>query len=468
MSYSRWTLGALVACGALYLACRTTAPLAHAEPMATTPPAATPAVATGRPEPTNATFASAPATPTVGPVLAAPAGPLPAPVEKALDWLAGAQQQDGGWGAGSHARQDVRDAHAVSTDPATTAVAAMALLRSGNALDHGAFAATLAKATEYLLGTVERAADDGPQITAQAGTQPQAKMGANVDTALTAQYLARLLQDLGSDDALRPRVAKALDKCVRKIEFSQNQDGSQRGGSWAPVLQSAQGCTALELAQAAGRAVDADKLAQARQYQRGLAAAAAPGAAAVPVGGSGAGPGSSYRLSKDAAAGIELYAAASNMRGVAADAKAAEELVEAAKRDGKLPADARPAADTLQQLGVDGERAQALVQAFTMNNSAKVRAFDERVLDGFGNNGGEEFLSYQMKGEALVIDGGEEWPKWRVMMTERLAKVQNQDGSWSGHHCITSPTFCTATAICCLTADRDAAWLKKASALAAK
>jgi hypothetical protein len=73
-----------------------------------------------------------------------------------------------------------------------------------------------------------------------------------------------------------------------------------------------------------------------------------------------------------------------------------------------------------------------------------------------------------MKSEALVIDGGEEFGAWHTKMVERLAKVQNGDGSWSGHHCITSPTFCTATAISCLTADRDVDWLRKASELAAK
>jgi hypothetical protein len=66
------------------------------------------------------------------------------------------------------------------------------------------------------------------------------------------------------------------------------------------------------------------------------------------------------------------------------------------------------------------------------------------------------------------MDGGEEWTKWSTKMNERLAKVQNQDGSWSGHHCITSPAFCTATAISCLTADRDVEWLRKAGKLAAK
>jgi hypothetical protein len=37
-----------------------------------------------------------------------------------------------------------------------------------------------------------------------------------------------------------------------------------------------------------------------------------------------------------------------------------------------------------------------------------------------------------------------------------LEKVQCPNGSWTGHHCITSPVFCTAAVVQCLTAERDA------------
>ena len=35
-----------------------------------------------------------------------------------------------------------------------------------------------------------------------------------------------------------------------------------------------------------------------------------------------------------------------------------------------------------------------------------------------------------------------------------VTKAQNKDGSWAGHHCITGRTFCTATALLTLMADR--------------
>jgi hypothetical protein len=286
-------------------------------------------------------------------------------------------------------------------------------------------------------------------------------MGQNVDTALTAQFLARLLQDLGKDAGLRPRVVKALDKCMDKIEKAQTKDGSWAAGGWAPVLQTAQMSTALEMGQLAGGTVDNDKLVLAREYQRNVG----PHAAGP------AGPGTRGRFTMDSAsvsAGVELYASAANMRGVAAEAKAASEILEEGKKTGKVAADAKVEEKTLRDLGVDPARASDLAQSFASNTAAKERSFDERLLSGFGNNGGEEFLSFQMKSEALAIDGGEEWSKWTTKMQERLQKVQNPDGSWSGHHCITSPVFCTATAISSLTADRDVAWLQKASKLARK
>ena len=42
-------------------------------------------------------------------------------VDKAVAWLIAAQHADGGWGAGSHRDQQLRDPHKVQTDPASTA-----------------------------------------------------------------------------------------------------------------------------------------------------------------------------------------------------------------------------------------------------------------------------------------------------------------------------------------------------------
>ena len=75
--------------------------------------------------------------------------------ERGLQWLMKAQGNDGGFGSGSHARQDIMDPHAVSSDPATTAMVGMALLRLGNLLESGEQSAQLKKATDYILAQVE-------------------------------------------------------------------------------------------------------------------------------------------------------------------------------------------------------------------------------------------------------------------------------------------------------------------------
>jgi hypothetical protein len=75
-------------------------------------------------------------------------------------------------------------------------------------------------------------------------------------------------------------------------------------------------------------------------------------------------------------------------------------------------------------------------------------------VQGFGSNGGEEFLSYMNISEALLLKGGADWKKWDKSMSESLTRIQDRDGSWSGHHCITGRMFCTATALLVLMADR--------------
>ena len=66
------------------------------------------------------------------------------------------------------------------------------------------------------------------------------------------------------------------------------------------------------------------------------------------------------------------------------------------------------------------------------------------IWEGFGNNGGEEYLSYMMTSEAIAQQGKDEWLKWKQSIEPKFKQSQNPNGSWSGHHCITSPVFCTA------------------------
>lgn len=367
-------------------------------------------------------------------------------VNKALDWLAQAQHDDGTWGAGSSSRQNVRDPHAVKGDPATTSFAAMAFLRSGHTPKKGKYKEVVRRATEALVKIVEQAPAEGPRITNLTGTQPQAKMGAYVDTSLTARFLARVLNEFPKKDKLRKRVDKAIDKCIAKIESSQQKDGSWKGGGWAPVLQSSLAGQALEIAQAAGKDVDQDALERARRDQK-----------------KNFDP-NSGKVKADAAAGVELYAFAGAQRATASETWEANDLLAKAKKEGKLPQAAKPTAENLRKIGVREEKAKQLAQSVVQNEQqAKRVQNDNALLTGFGNNGGEEFLSYLMTSESLVITGGDAWKSWDEKMHRRMRKIQSGNGSWTGHHCITSPVFCTSAVIQCLNTFKDADMLREAS-----
>ncbi len=116
-----------------------------------------------------------------------------AAVKKGLAWIDKAQAPDGGWGAGTHSAQQIRDPHAVTSDPATTSLVAMSLLRTDNTFIKGEYSKNLKNATEFLLKAVEECPDNQPYITKLAGTQPQVKLGRNIDVILTAQFLTQLL-----------------------------------------------------------------------------------------------------------------------------------------------------------------------------------------------------------------------------------------------------------------------------------
>ena len=121
----------------------------------------------------------------------------------------------------------------------------------------------------------------------------------------------------------------------------------------------------------------------------------------------------------------------------------------------RLAQNAAPTAENLEKIGFARDEAMKYSTAYDVYQSAKVRAQRQDVMDGFGSNGGEEFLSYLQTGESMIIGKDNEWKKWYDNMSGRLLRIQNDDGSWSGHHCITSPVFCTATCLLILSVNND-------------
>ncbi len=358
-------------------------------------------------------------------------------MEEALAWISKAQLKNGGWGAGSHSQQSEFDPHAVKADPATTAMVAMALLRCGNTPTAGTYAANLSLATDYLIKQVENSDSEQLNITNEKGTQPQIKLGQNIDVVLTTQYFTNLMDYITNNTQLKSRVQKCLDKCVVKVQNGQNENGSTKGAGWAGVLQSSFAANALESAKEAGAEVDEKKLDKARGYQKNNFDA------------------KSNNVITDDAAGVMLYSISGSARSSAKEAAVAKEKIARAKKEGKLPQAATVNTENLKAAGLPEEEAMKVAAAYEINQAAKIQAQRQDVMEGFGSNGGEEFLSYLQTGEGLIMSKDVEWKKWYDNVSGKLVRIQNNDGSWNGHHCITSPVFCTATSLLILSVNND-------------
>lgn len=357
--------------------------------------------------------------------------------DRGYDWLLSAQNNDGGFAAGNHSQQQVLDPHAAPSDPATTAMVSMALLRAGSTVKDGRFAPVLARTTEFLLQAIERSHEEALNITPLTGTQIQVKLGQNIDVALAAQYLSNLMGRMPCNDPKHDRWMQALNSCTSRIQRAQTANGSVQGNGWAGVLQSSFATNALESAEHVGALVDKQALEQARDFQKGNFDA------------------NTGSVATETAAGITLYAVSGSTRSSAKEARQAEEVITKAKREGKVDADAPVNADMLQEAGMNRDDAEKASTAWNVYNAAKVRAQSNDVISGFGNNGGEEFMSYLQTGESLIINKDQSWRNWYDATTARLLGIQNNDGSWNGHHCITSPVFCTATALLILSVNND-------------
>ncbi|MBL6445573.1 hypothetical protein JMN32_04590 [Fulvivirga sp. 29W222] len=358
-------------------------------------------------------------------------------IDKGLAWMAAAELSNGGWGAGSHYSQGIMDPHAVSADPATTAMVGMAFLRTGNTLQHGGYSVQLKHVLEYLLKAVESTTDDQLKITTETNTQIQTKLGSNIDAVLALQFFSNIVSEMEENDPDKVRVQRCMNICADKIQQQQDQDGSFKGSGWAGVLQSSLANNALESAEYEGADIDETVLERSRNYQKNNYDA------------------SSGKVNAEKGAGVVLYAVSGSVRASAKEARKVREEVDKAVKEGKLESNEPVTAESLTKIGYSEDEAQKYSTAYHVYESAKETAQEDRVIQGFGNNGGEEFLSYLQTGESLIINQDEDWKKWYNNVSGRLISIQNEDGSWNGHHCITSPVFCTATTLLTLSINND-------------
>jgi hypothetical protein len=328
------------------------------------------------------------------------------------------------------AQQHLKD----TPNMADTCVATLALIRTGSTPSEGPHSKNILSALGFLCSEVEKSDEKSLFVTSIRGTRVQMKLGTYIDTFLTAMLLAEV-RDKMPDEAWKKRVFAALDKVMDKIEKNQKQDGTWANEGWAPALAQSMASKALNRAAQTGAEVSEQVREKAETYAGDQFTEHGGKVAAKPTG----------------SAGVALYAFSSSLGALQDSANTNAELGEEVGRklrEAKTEDEREEAKATLERFKKNEEKLDAA-------RAEVVRKLDDKqFIAGFGSNGGEEFLSYMNIGESLVVKGGEAWEKWDKSITNNLNHIQNQDGSWTGHHCITGRTFCTSAALLVLTVDR--------------
>jgi hypothetical protein len=355
---------------------------------------------------------------------------VPAAVEKAARWLASVQGADGGWGQDGGEASFNRTGERLESsgnDVANTAVAALALMQAGKQ-----YTPHVERAVSFVLQRVEASPIEGLAVTDRQGTQIQRKLGPYIDTFLSSMLMSRM-NGRASTPVLNARIRQALQKTVAKIEKHQQSDGSWNvAGGWAPVLGTSMASRSLFEAQKQGVAVDGRVMKRAEEYT--VSALNVNTATATSTGRVLSG---SLAESETGGATINATAGAATPRPAAPAEAAGVPLYQSAQ--------------ALEQLSrTSADRARNAQQITAIQGQLASTGF----VNGFGSMGGEEFFSYLNISDSMQRTGGEAWTKWHADITQKILGLQNGDGTWAGHHCITGRVAMTSAAILNLTVER--------------
>lgn len=225
-------------------------------------------------------------------------------------------------------------------------------------------------------------------ITSKSGSQLQNKIGAQAHTFFALLFLSQIAGEVG----IHRRTHKAVAKLVETVVKGQSPRGDWGQESWAPTLGTVMGWTSLRSAHFAGFRVGGSPEKTAEHLMGQM----------------------TTQMNTDQHWMHSLYKNATGVRVLYAMGKEDEEVSKKAFK--------------------------------------QVLRLVERDNTAFNQAGGEEFLAFHLITETMLQKEGDEWATWFPTVRDKMLAVQNKDASWTGHHCITSRTFCTAAACLVLSA----------------
>lgn len=348
-------------------------------------------------------------------------------IKIALSWLVSRQQDNGGWGPG-HVAAGAKE----RTTVGNTCIALQALARDGNTPIGGTYKKEVAEAIDYVLAAIEEADAKSLFVSPIRDSQLQRKLGTYVDTFMAASILPEFKGKMGSKKG-EAKLHEGVKKLLAKIEANQAEDGSWKDTGWAPTLSQGFAGKSINRAAQKGWKVDEEVRERAEEFTQGNFDR------------------ESGTFSGEGSAGIALYSNASNLQQIQDSAFTNRQLVEeleeqvATSKDEKVRMQAEAKLQKIAKCEEDLEAARKAVIK---------RLEDPNFVAGFGNNGGEEFLSYVNIGESLRDEGGEVFARWNEKMSDNMCRTQSTDGCWKGQHCITGGTFCTSTGLLVLMMDK--------------
>lgn len=215
-------------------------------------------------------------------------------------------------------------------------------------------------------------------------TLVQRKIGFNADRFLAALFLSQVLGESGDADE---DVRLTLEQLVSDICRAQQKDGTWGNESWAPVLGTVLGWESLRAASSCGLTVNASATLAGEALRTHL----------------------DKSLGRNDGWMHDFYKNASSIR-------------------------------VLHSMGYRGDPVFKDCVERTLDFARQ----DDRP---FRLAGGEEYLAFFLVTECFLQQPDAKSREWYPVVSEKIIDQQNADGSWSGHHCITDRTFCTAAAL---------------------